>query len=81
MRPALIFPVLVEIIDALGPADGLVAVMDPPLCIRLARIEEATALAELYVRSKAVWGYDEALMALVRSAFERTHEQIGAGDV
>jgi N-acetylglutamate synthase-like GNAT family acetyltransferase len=55
--------------------------VDAPSCIRLARIEEASALSELCVRSKAVWGYDEAFMALVRTAFEGMHEQVAAGDV
>jgi GNAT superfamily N-acetyltransferase len=55
--------------------------MDSPSCIRLARIEEASALSELCVRSKAAWGYDEAFMALVRIAFEGMQEQVMAGDV
>jgi GNAT superfamily N-acetyltransferase len=55
--------------------------MASPPSIRLARIEEASALSELCVRSKAVWGYDEAFMALVRIAFEGMQEQVMAGDV
>jgi GNAT superfamily N-acetyltransferase len=55
--------------------------MDPPPCIRLARIEEAAALSELCIRSKAVWGYDEAFMALARVVLEVSPEQIAAGDV
>jgi GNAT superfamily N-acetyltransferase len=55
--------------------------MDSPSCIRLARIEEASALSELCVRSKAAWGYDEAFMALVRITFEGMQEQVAAGDV
>ena len=50
-------------------------------CIRLARIEEASALSELCVRSKATWGYDEAFMALARAVLQVSHEQIAAGDV
>jgi N-acetylglutamate synthase-like GNAT family acetyltransferase len=55
--------------------------MDSPPCIRLARIEEASALSELCVRSKAVWGYDGAFMALARVALEVRPEQIERGDV
>jgi GNAT superfamily N-acetyltransferase len=55
--------------------------MASPPRIRLARIEEASALLELCVRSKAAWGYDEAFMALVRIAFEGMQEQVMAGDV
>jgi GNAT superfamily N-acetyltransferase len=51
------------------------------LRVRLARVEEAPALSELCVRSKAVWGYDEAFMALARGALEVRPEQIAAGDV
>ena len=50
-------------------------------CIRLARVEEALALTELCVRSKASWGYDEAFMALVRVVLVVIPEQIAAGDV
>ena len=50
-------------------------------CIRLARIEEASALSELCVRSKATWGYDEAFMALARAVLQVSREQIAAGDV
>ena len=38
--------------------------------IRLARREEAAALSELCARSKAVWGYDAAFMALARAALK-----------
>ena len=55
--------------------------MASPHCIRLARIEEASALSELCIRSKAVWGYDEAFMALARIALEVRPEQVAAGDV
>jgi predicted N-acetyltransferase YhbS len=55
--------------------------MAQPLCIRPARIEEASALSELCIRSKAVWGYDEAFMALARAVLQVSPEQIAAGDV
>ena len=55
--------------------------MAGPPCIRLARVEEAPALSELCVRSKAAWGYDEAFMALARVALEVKPEQVAAGDV
>src|SRR5262249_1683623 len=50
-------------------------------CIRLARIEEAAALSDLCIRSKAVWGYDEVFMALARIVLEVRPEQVAAGDV
>jgi GNAT superfamily N-acetyltransferase len=50
-------------------------------CIRLKRIEEASALTELCARSKASWGYDEAFMALVRAVLDVNPRQIAAGDV
>jgi GNAT superfamily N-acetyltransferase len=55
--------------------------MDSPSCIRLARIEEASALSELCLRSKAAWGYDEAFMALARAVLQVSPEQIAARDV
>ena len=55
--------------------------MAAPPSIRPARVDEAPALSKLCVRSKAVWGYDEAFMALVRIAFEGMQEQVMAGDV
>ena len=55
--------------------------MDSPPSIRPARIEEASVLWELCVRSKAVWGYDETFMALVRIAFEGMQEQVATGNV
>jgi GNAT superfamily N-acetyltransferase len=55
--------------------------MAAPPCIRLARVEEAPALSELCVRSKATWGYDEAFMALARAVLQVSPEQIAAGDV
>jgi GNAT superfamily N-acetyltransferase len=55
--------------------------MAAPQCIRLARIEEASALSELCIRSKAAWGYDEAFMALARAVLQVSPGQIAAGDV
>src|SRR5262245_5829343 len=55
--------------------------MASPPCIRLARLEEASALSELCVRSKATWGYDEAFMALARAVLQVSPEQIATGDV
>lgn len=57
------------------------AVMATVPSIRPARAEEAPALSELCVRSKAAWGYDETFMALAREALEVSPEQIAAGDV
>src|SRR5438874_12993358 len=48
---------------------------------RAARLQEAPALSELCVRSKAVWGYDETFMARVRAALRIRPERIDAGDV
>ena len=49
--------------------------------VRPARIEEAAALSELCVRSKAVWGYDDAFMALAHKVLQVGLEEIAAGDV
>ena len=49
--------------------------------IRPARIQEASELSHLCVRSKAVWGYDETFMFLARPALAVSPEQIAAGDV
>ena len=49
--------------------------------IRPARIEEAAALSDLCVRSKAVWGYDAAFMALAREVLQVSAKEIVAGDV
>jgi N-acetylglutamate synthase-like GNAT family acetyltransferase len=49
--------------------------------IRPARRDEAAALSELCARSKVVWGYDGAFMALARAALEVKPEEIAAGDV
>jgi N-acetylglutamate synthase-like GNAT family acetyltransferase len=55
--------------------------MTPELRIRLARVEEAAALSDLCVRSKAVWGYDAAFMALMPAALAVARDEIAAGDV
>jgi GNAT superfamily N-acetyltransferase len=49
--------------------------------IRPARPEEAAALTELCCRSKAHWGYDDALMALFRPKITLTPETIRARPV
>jgi GNAT superfamily N-acetyltransferase len=49
--------------------------------IRPARIEEAAALSDLCVRSKAVWGYDDLFMALARGVLQVGVKQIAEGDV
>lgn len=49
--------------------------------VRPARIEEAGALSDLCFRSKAVWGYDDAFMALCREPLRVKPEEIVAGDV
>jgi hypothetical protein len=54
---------------------------DPPPCIRLALVEEASALSKLCIRSKAVWGYDKAFMARARVAPEVKPKQTAAGEV
>ena len=54
----------------------------PDACrIRPARIGEAAALSELCFRSKAVWGYNDAFMALCREPLRVEPEEIAAGDV
>jgi GNAT superfamily N-acetyltransferase len=53
----------------------------PGAGIRSARVEEAAALSDLCVRSKAVWGYDESFMALARGVLQVGVKQIAAGDV
>jgi GNAT superfamily N-acetyltransferase len=55
--------------------------MNSSPCIRPARVDEAPALSELCVPSKAAWGYDETFMALARAALEVSREHIAAGDV
>lgn len=56
---------------------------DPSIACRVrpARIEEAGALSELCFRSKQVWGYDDAFMALCREPLRVKPEEIAAGDV
>jgi GNAT superfamily N-acetyltransferase len=49
--------------------------------IRSARVEEAAALSDLCVRSKAVWGYDDSFMTLARGVLQVGVKQIAAGDV
>jgi GNAT superfamily N-acetyltransferase len=49
--------------------------------IRPARVQEASELSDLCVRSKAVWGYNETFMFLARPALAVSPEQIDAGDV
>ena len=49
--------------------------------VRAARIEEADVLSELCLRSKAVWGYDEAFLRRAREALRVDPAQIAAGDV
>src|SRR5690349_17305581 len=49
--------------------------------IRPARVQEASELSDLCVRSKAVWGYNETFMFLARPALAVGPEQIDAGDV
>jgi GNAT superfamily N-acetyltransferase len=49
--------------------------------IRPARIEEAAALSDLCVRSKAVWGYDGSFMALARNVLQVGVKAIGEGNV
>ena len=45
------------------------------------QVEEAAALSDLCVRSKAVWGYEDSFMALARSVLQVGVKQIAAGDV
>lgn len=52
-----------------------------PVRIRPARPAEAAVLSDLCARSKAVWGYDAAFMAVVRAALEVAAAEIAAGDV
>jgi GNAT superfamily N-acetyltransferase len=58
-----------------------VSLMHPTFHIRLARIEEASALSDLCFRSKAVWGYDAGFMALMPAALGVAGEAIATGDV
>ena len=58
-----------------------VSLMRLPFRIRPARAEEAGALSDLCFRSKAVWGYDAGLMALMPAALEVAPEEIADGNV
>jgi GNAT superfamily N-acetyltransferase len=49
--------------------------------IRPARAEEAPQLSDLSIRSKAVWGYDEAFMALARITLEVRASEIESRNV
>jgi GNAT superfamily N-acetyltransferase len=64
-----------------GLVSGLSLSMTARLQIRPARGGEAAALSELCVRSKAVWGYDAAFMALAAAALAIGEAEIGAGAV
>jgi hypothetical protein len=64
------------------PVEEIEPVAAPSVAgIRAARPEEAPELSELYVRSKAVWGYDKTFMALARADLEVRPEHIDAGNV
>ena len=65
-----------------GNGAGLVRSAPTSQCrIRPARIEEADALSRLCIRSKAIWGYDDAFMALVVPALAVSPEAIARGEV
>ena len=49
--------------------------------IRAAHVEEAAALSELAVRSKAHWGYDAAFIDACREDLTITGDDIGRGSV
>ncbi|MEH2502191.1 MULTISPECIES: GNAT family N-acetyltransferase [unclassified Bradyrhizobium] len=51
------------------------------LALRPARPEEGAALTELCLRSKAVWGYDDAFMAACRKELTLTPTSILASQV
>jgi GNAT superfamily N-acetyltransferase len=51
------------------------------LALRPARPEEGAALSELCLRSKAVWGYDDAFMAACRTELTLTPASILASRV
>ena len=50
------------------------------LRIRLAGAGEATLVSSIGIRSKALWGYDEAAMAVFREELLLTGEDLVAGD-
>jgi GNAT superfamily N-acetyltransferase len=60
--------------DAAGPARRAEAA--PGFAIRRARPEEARALSELALRSKAVWGYDPSFMARCRASMRLEPAQL-----
>jgi GNAT superfamily N-acetyltransferase len=49
--------------------------------IRPAQVQEAAVLSNLCFRSKQVWDYDDAFMALCREPLRIKPEEIAAGDV
>lgn len=49
--------------------------------LRLARAEEAPALSQLCLESKAHWGYDAAFLEACRPVLTVTPEMIATGDV
>src|SRR5712692_371201 len=55
--------------------------LSPAAIVRPARIEEAAALSDLCVRSKAIWGYDDGFLGLAREALQVKPTRIEAGDV
>jgi N-acetylglutamate synthase-like GNAT family acetyltransferase len=55
--------------------------MSPMLTLRSARPNEAAALTELCLRSKAVWGYDDEFMLACHRELTLTPENIRTSDV
>ena len=55
--------------------------MGEGLRIRRAHLAEAPALTALVLRSKALWGYDDAFMALCRAELTVRPEAIAQGEV
>lgn len=51
------------------------------LILRAARVDELEALTALCLRSKAVWGYDEAFMAACRTELTLTALDLNESDV
>lgn len=51
------------------------------IAVRRARLSEAGALSELALRSKALWGYDDAFMAACRAELTVQPDAIRAGEV
>jgi hypothetical protein len=68
-------------LDARAGLVPRVSLMRPTFHIRPARVEEASVLSDLCLRSKAVWGYDAGFMALMPAALGVAPEHIAAGDV